>query len=89
MHRLAGSMTVTVGLAAAAASVRDGAAPQIAQLGELLQECGSARFQFLQRVGQRNAFILAYQIPTDQQHEKESGRYRHFHVRDPSVSEVE
>jgi hypothetical protein len=47
MRRLAGLMTMTVGLAAPTAGIGNGPTAKIAEVGELFNEFGSPGFQIL------------------------------------------
>ena len=51
MHRITRLVAPAVGLALTTAGIGDGAAAQIAQTGELLEETGSLGLQILKRIG--------------------------------------
>src|SRR5437660_8101711 len=85
MHGLIGLMAATVGFAAAAAGIGNGAAAQIAQTGDLLDEIGSSGHQILKRIGHEvDLQILAYLIRTDQCHKKKKCPNSHFYVAHPT-----
>src|SRR5437879_5024917 len=87
MHGLIGLMAATVGFAAAAAGIGNGAAAQIAQTGDLLDEIGSSGHQILKRIGHEvDLQILAYLIRTDQCHKKKKCPNSHFYVAHPRRS---
>src|SRR6266478_4667041 len=90
MHGLIGLMAATVGFAAAAAGIGHGAAAQIAQTGDLLDEIGSSGHQILKRIGHEvDLQILAYLIRTDQCHKKKKCPNSHFYVAHPEREEAE
>ena len=87
MRRLTGPVTTAVRFAAAASSVGNRSAAEIAQLAETLEELSAPGFEIGQRDGHKGlAPFLAYIIRTDLWNEKRKQRSANFHVAHPNIS---